>query len=47
MQGVAALANNIQRLRFDVVTHATLHGNSPSPHEAFLKLAAMAKTGTN
>jgi hypothetical protein len=47
MQGVAALANNIQRLRLDVATHATLHGNSPSPNEAFLKLAAMAKSGTN
>jgi hypothetical protein len=47
MQGVAALANNIQRLRLDVATHATLHGNSPSPNEAFMKLAAMAKGGTN
>ncbi|MBI2187118.1 MAG: MBL fold metallo-hydrolase [Acidobacteria bacterium] len=47
MQGVAALAQNIQRLRLDVATHATLHGNSPSPNEAFLKLAAMAKSGTN
>ena len=47
MQGVAALANNIQRLRLDVATHATLHGNSPSPHENFVKLAAMAKSGTN
>jgi hypothetical protein len=46
-QGVAALANNIQRLRLDVATHATLHGNSPSPHEAFLKVVAMAKAGTN
>ncbi|MBI3050145.1 MAG: MBL fold metallo-hydrolase [Acidobacteria bacterium] len=47
MQGVVALANNIQRLRLDVAMHATLHGNSPSPHEAFLKLAAAAKAGTN
>jgi len=47
MQGVAALAQNIQRLRLDVATHATLHGNSPSPHETFVKLAAMAKGGTN
>jgi hypothetical protein len=47
MQGVAALANNIQRLRIDVVTHATLHGNSPSPNEAFLKLASTAKPATN
>lgn len=47
MQGVAALANTIQRLRLDVAQHATLHGNSPSPHENFLKLAAMAKSGTN
>ena len=46
MQGVAALAQNIQRLRLDVVTHATLHGMSPSPHDAFVKLAATAK-GTN
>ena len=46
MQGVAALAQNIQRLKLDVVTHATLHGMSPAPHEAFLKLAAAAK-GTN
>ena len=47
MQGVAALANNIQRLKLDVVQHATLHGMSPSPNEAFLKLAAAAKAGTN
>jgi metallo-beta-lactamase superfamily protein len=47
MQGVAALANNIRRLRLDVVTHATLHGNSPSPNDAFVKLAATAKPGTN
>jgi hypothetical protein len=47
MQGVTALANHIQRLRLDVTTHATLHGNSPSPHDAFVKLAATAKSGTN
>ena len=47
MQGVAALAQNIQRLKLDVLQHATLHGMSPSPHDAFVKLAATAKVGTN
>ena len=46
MQGVAALAANIQRLGLYVAQHVTLHGN-PAPHEAFLKLAAAAKAGTN
>jgi hypothetical protein len=47
MQGVAALAQNIQRLKLDVLQHATLHGMSPSPNDAFVKLAATAKVGTN
>ena len=47
MQGIRALAQNIQRLKLDVATHATLHGMSPSPNEAFLKLAATAKPATN
>ena len=47
MQGIQALAGNIQRLRLDVAQHATLHGMAPSPHENFLKLAATAKPATN
>ncbi|MGH9256435.1 MAG: MBL fold metallo-hydrolase [Vicinamibacterales bacterium] len=47
MQGIAALANNIRRLRLDVAQHATLHGMSPSSNETFVKLAATAKAGTN
>lgn len=42
MQGITTLANNIQRLRLDVAQHATLHGVSPSSHENFQKLVAVA-----
>jgi hypothetical protein len=41
MQSIAALANTIQRLRLDVTQDASLRGNSPSPHEDFLKLAGL------
>jgi metallo-beta-lactamase superfamily protein len=45
MQGIQTLARNIERLKLDVVQHVTLHG-MPGPHDAFLKLAAVA-TKTN
>jgi hypothetical protein len=46
MQSIVALANTIKRLRLDVAQHATLHGNSPSSREDFLKLAAIAERGS-
>ena len=46
MQGVATLARNVERLKLDVAQHVTLHG-MPGPHDAFLKLAATARAGTN
>lgn len=47
MQGIQTLARNIERLKLDVATHATLHGMAPSSHGDFLKLAATAKPATN
>jgi hypothetical protein len=47
LESIAALANTIERLGLDVAQHATLHGNSPSSREDFLKLAAVAKEGTD
>ena len=41
MQGIQALARNIERLKLDVAQHVTLHG-APGPNADFLKLAAVA-----